>query len=691
MTQFLPLSLLLTLVSAPAPTEGGDRWRVVVQDCMLVPSAATADQSLVAGAVGVSGHILQVVEAKTPRLLLTRAFPDSIIAIAFTPDGKRLAVSTRQDVWRLTFADNRAEELLSGVSGAVTFNADGTVLGILGHMAEGKGTDPARSLERAAVLGAYDLKEKRWLGKSATPILLQGVVVFEGETLVGYGRGGRVFSRVASSFPCDVRLNVKTGAIKETRGVVEGRGGPGPKKPGEGNYQIPPSILKEQQRLTQIKKVGTLIQEKLSPTGGREFRRGHFAGLALKDRVLFSVQRFAGRPCLAGAVTVRQDGTIELGPPVEAYDPAWPTGGTLACQTWGNTSIPITDLLTGKFLFEIPKEDKQKRGVGIVFFPAGALAYHAQGQGQGQGGKLSFYKAGLEKPAWTQEQAGLNLHLARCSADGRRVAVYYPQNKVLVRILDTDNGKQLGELARPQGVTENYPYSMSFDPSGGRFAILIGGRLLIHDARTGKLIREEPLKRKDYGMYVDGLKDGWLVSGSARTRLLDFDEKKGWTREVALGDVNHGEEIDSPAGKRWLLETRRGYTCIADPLTGKMLARWVGGEYHSAVLTRERPADAVAAFGGTLLVRSLGWASAAELVNLRTLKTVVTIHPVPVADKQLGWIAFTPDGLWDASTGAERFVEVFQGDKLSGPRAKAARRQGVSIRERIKAVLRGEG
>src|SRR5437879_574092 len=98
------LPLLLTLAAAPAPTDQGGGWRVVVQDSMLVPSAATADQSLIAGAVGVSGHVLQVVEARTPLVLLTRPFPDPITAVAFTPDKKRLAVATRQDVWRVTLA-----------------------------------------------------------------------------------------------------------------------------------------------------------------------------------------------------------------------------------------------------------------------------------------------------------------------------------------------------------------------------------------------------------------------------------------------------------------------------------------------------------------------------------------------------------------------------------------------------------
>src|SRR5262249_23983597 len=148
---------------------------------------------------------------------------------------------------------------------------------------------------QAAELGAYDLKEKRWRAKSATPILIEATVVFEGEDLLGYGLGGRVFHRAASSFPCDVRLNVKTGAAKLSRGVEKPGRGLADKALGDANYQTPRSIAEERKRLEEIKQITASLREKLSASGGRDFHRAHFAGLAQKGRVVFAAHRVAGR------------------------------------------------------------------------------------------------------------------------------------------------------------------------------------------------------------------------------------------------------------------------------------------------------------------------------------------------------------------------------------------------------------
>src|SRR5262249_14600894 len=156
-------------------------------------------------------------------------------------------------VWLVTLADGRAEEILPGVSGVMTFNADATVLGVLGHLGGGQQAEGHPRFGQAAELGAYDLKEKRWRAKSATPILIEATVVFEGEDLLGYGLGGRVFHRAASSFPCDVRLNVKTGAAKLSRGVEKPGRGLADKALGDANYQTPRSIAEERKRLEEIK------------------------------------------------------------------------------------------------------------------------------------------------------------------------------------------------------------------------------------------------------------------------------------------------------------------------------------------------------------------------------------------------------------------------------------------------------
>ena len=69
------------------------------------------------------------------------------------------------------------------------------------------------------------------------------------------------------------------------------------------------------------------------------------------------------------------------------------------------------------------------------------------------------------------------------------------------------------------------------------------------------------------------------------------------------------------------------------------------------------------------------------------LATLLTIHPVMVGDA-IGWVAHTPDGLWDASRGAERFVEVFQNGTVVKVPARESRRQPKTIQARLKDVGR---
>jgi len=58
-------------------------------------------------------------------------------------------------------------------------------------------------------------------------------------------------------------------------------------------------------------------------------------------------------------------------------------------------------------------------------------------------------------------------------------------------------------------------------------------------------------------------------------------------------------------------------------------------------------------------------------VSVADLKKVLTVSPVP-AGKDLGWVVHTPDGLWDASKGAERYVAVFGPNGVGDERTRAA-------------------
>jgi hypothetical protein len=89
--------------------------------------------------------------------------------------------------------------------------------------------------------------------------------------------------------------------------------------------------------------------------------------------------------------------------------------------------------------------------------------------------------------------------------------------------------------------------------------------------------------------------------------------------------------------------------------------------------------------GGRAMLRPTGWVPTLELVDLRDARVLLTIHNVPIG-KDLGFIAFTPDGWWDATPGAERHVAVFDKGARVSDEARDARRNAKIIQERLAGV-----
>jgi hypothetical protein len=141
-------------------------------------------------------------------------------------------------------------------------------------------------------------------------------------------------------------------------------------------------------------------------------------------------------------------------------------------------------------------------------------------------------------------------------------------------------------------------------------------------------------------------------------------------------------DLDTPGGRRLLLHDSYGNACLADPGTGRVQSRWVV-EGRSG---RSMPARSAVAAGGRLLLRPLAWQGAVEVVDLADLKTALTVYPVAVG-KEIGWVAYTPDGLWDASPGAERYLAVFGPEgRLADAGARDAHRDPAALRARLRAL-----
>jgi hypothetical protein len=86
------------------------------------------------------------------------------------------------------------------------------------------------------------------------------------------------------------------------------------------------------------------------------------------------------------------------------------------------------------------------------------------------------------------------------------------------------------------------------------------------------------------------------------------------------------------------------------------------------------------AFGGRYVARLTGTA-AVELLDARTLEPVASVHVLKLPE-DFGWVVHTPDGHWDASPGAEKYLAVFHNGRAVRPAEARSRRVDSLLRTR---------
>jgi hypothetical protein len=690
--------LLLALHPLPASAQ----WRVVVQEAGVLFHEAADDGSLVACTAGPQSQILQVIDPKAPAVLLTHPFPETVRAVAFAPDRKSLAVSTYSGVFRVWLADGRVEEVIPGAAGLVAFDAAGKRLGVLGSIPE-PGTGPARrpSLRDTDALGVYDLEGKRWAHRVETPITTGVRVVFSGSTLLGYGKGGNPASMIPRLFYCDVQLDTVTGKARTRssrtyrgrdllleedwlpRGSTDKKPGgeAGKKDPDEGNpnYAAPKAVADVVLRQKALLKQADwqTLQKRLSSTPGHDLRDAHFAAVGLRDRILFGVQRIAGDcdPQVRTAVVeLTRDGALRIHPSVAVAGELGRVGEVLAGMDQRGKGARVLDLTTGKTLLTLAEPRKRKTGEGPDrhFCREGLLVLREN--------RLALYRPGSAKPAWEQRLPKRFSRGFVLADEAPVLALACAGGEELAWFIRTSDGKLLGSAPRPADISPHLFVPLALDPAGKRLAACPVDHLQFYEVPSGRLVGKHPVKERSYFHFLKGLRSGWLLCGSYHTRL--FDEQKGWGPEVpGFADVTGAQELDTPSGRRLLLHNSYGSGCLVDPATGKVLTQWI----EASARGWHEQGGSEAAAGGRALVRPLAWRGAVEVVSLAEGKVTLTVHPV-VVGKEVGWVAFTPDALWDASPGAERHVAVVGPRGLADARARDARRDPAAIRARLRSL-----
>ena len=666
----LPIAVSLFLCLS-ALLVAKERFRVVLQDVRPEFVNVSRQPRIVAARGYQSLHTFQVIDVENPSVLLVIDLPEQVRHAAAGPDNDWFVVSGEDTVYRVDRSTGEVNVLLSDISGAVALSADGNRLAVLGSLKIDPEEDrPARFFEPSN-LGIYDLRARKWLARTPTPIMMGGLVYFDGDEVVAYGRGGRVHHRRASSFRCDVRLNVETGKSDLTRGLELFR------SEAKSDEYNPPKQVTEllEARATATARLAK-IQEKLNPAGARTAAARIFHPLPATDHPTMLVDRRHSNGFASGMLSIRRDGTVDITPVkidgihyvrllddrlVEAYD--------------ADRGGKVFDFLTKKQVMQLPPRDRSSQTKRFHrIFPTGCLLY--------EDGTLSWYRTAETSAVWRTNlnQTLQNMYPLCVSPDGRYLAVNHRDGENVFDIYSLATGKPIASIRRMDDIPAVYSFSPSFSQDGKRLGALVDGRFLLYEMPSGKRLRDEAVPHDKYHWRVTSVDDYWIIGSESSSSL--FHEKTGWGPMIPLDNILRAAQIRCRRRESLLVETKRGLGAIVDLKSGEVQARWYVGEYQGGMGGPEFPPRAFTADDGKLLIRCVAHAAEIELIDLETLQSVAKVHPVPV-NGELGWVISTPDGYWDASEGAEDLVTVYHGLRRLPTDAAGMRRNGPEIQKRI--------
>lgn len=654
--------------SLAAVLPADESFRVVVQDVRPEFLNVSHNARIVVACGEQSQHMFHVIDVVEPAVLMTVDLPEPVLHAAVAPQGSWFVLAGEKTVYRVDRMSGQYEVLFADTSGAVALNDAGDQLAVLGTLAFDPESDRLTRFFDVAKLGVYDLTRKKWTATTDTPIVADPVVFFDGDDVVGVGRGGRVYARRSSSFRCDVRLNLATGKAKVTRGLEMYRG-----VKDDDEYTSPkefPAVLEA--REAAIKKLDE-VREKLSPLGAPS---GLFHSLSTDDRVSILVDRSYSGRVVAGILNIRHDGKIDITPQtidgphavrilddrfVETYDARY--GGK------------VFDLRTKQPALELPPTAANSNTNRLhKFFPTGCLFY--------EDGTLSWYRTTKPDAIWQMkpEQPLSDLYSVFVSPDNRYLGINNRQRDIMIDIYSLATGKEVVSIPRPKDRPSGHSLSPWFNRDGSRLGTTIEKRFHLYEIPSGKRLRDEPLPQDKHYWHVASAGEQWVI-GSDFDGII-FDERTGCGPVIPLQNINRATEIRCRDRRSFLVETRHGLGAIVDCETGKLQAKWYVGHRQGNILSPEFPPRAFTAFDGKLLIRRLAHAAEIELIDLTTLSPIATVHPLPV-DEKLGWIISTSDGYWDASPGAEQYVAVFSGMRRLAPDVVKRRRDAARTQSRL--------
>lgn len=285
-------------------------------------------------------------------------------------------------------------------------------------------------------------------------------------------------------------------------------------------------------------------------------------------------------------------------------------------------------------------------------------------------GTTKWWNAGTGQLHHTFKQSATDLAF---SPDGSRLLSSH--NGKMVRLFATSTFEVLREWEEKEhGATQ-----VAFSPDGKHLAV--GGMLLtprlksisIRDADSGTL--EQELRARSQPVQMEYAPDGRFLIVRDRTETIDvLDVKTGQQKWRALEQSGFAlsSAVAGKSSAALFCRGRDGWMQKRDIATGRILRRWQtqsSGVRHDAIVD-DYDAWAAASPGGEWLAGRADdgsiklWGTARGRLHLSLLVTP-SAKPIDVtADVSQDWIAYTRDGSYNSSPGAEKFLRWRQGGQM---------------------------
>lgn len=689
----VPILWLIAAMAAPGPATAAPpepaRPHVAVQDPVLTARfwnhANGADERDGYALLLVRPNILELHELAGPTLIRVLEYPQAVRCAALGPGGRWCIIGLDDRLVREDLVAGAREPLNFRPASALALDASGERLALVRQQWTDEvnpllpaGSAPLRSVTELSV---WDLGSEACLGRAATVIAHRmGTLVWSGDRVLFEGPDEGIMDHVTRGHRWLTTLSLPTGLAEMARGAEN-----------------------KEARQTWISAITAARAAELELVPDRV--RARWAGHPAVEQPW--VERWNSAVTMAeprpgelvvalprgygvGTLFVSADGTISTGPILTDFihgHPPRAVAGRILAPKHTAGAAEMHDLARQTVVSAMPRLNQLGTDQQIRYVSTGWLVTGPR--------ETAYFEPNQDGPRWTVQGSpnpvwgpGARrtkrpwLHVPTASATRRLVALCSDPAQHTLEVRSCDDGRVVMTFPGPE--MDLTGAAAAFDASGERLAVAWNDSVSLRAVPGGELIAEAAV---DLGSSralrrIIALDGGWWVAADLSTaHVLDRDLRQRFS--VPAGHALAANWIGAGDDRSLLIIGETGDIRVADARTGSVTYSSYGVLQPHITSPREGPAQGGVVFGGRVVVRNTGHAGTVELLAASDLRPLMRIQVVPVGERDLGWIAWTPDGLWDASDGAEAFVQCIEGMRPV-PRAQCdAARSSAEIRRRL--------